>query len=50
MILQIEINAWYGNRAERDEFTWQVVQWRRVTMRVTEYGYGGLDESNARHM
>ena len=28
----------------------KVVQWRRVTMRVTGYGYGGLDESNDRHM
>ena len=27
-----------------------VVQWRRVTLRVTGYGYGGLDESNDRHM
>ena len=47
---QIEINAWHGNRAERYEFTWQVVHWRRVTLRVTGYGYGGLDESNDRHM
>ena len=44
---RIEINAWYGNRTERDG---QVVQWRRVTMRVTGYGYGGLDESNDRHI
>ena len=33
-----------------DELTWQEVQWRRVTMRVTGYGYGGLDESNDRHL
>ena len=26
------------------------LQWRRVTMRVTGYGHGGLDESNDRHM
>ena len=48
-IPQIDIDAWYGNRAERDEFSWQVVQWRRVTMRVTGYWYEGLDESNDRH-
>ena len=39
-----------GTELMRDELTWQVVQWRRVTMRVTGYGYGGLDESNDRHM
>ena len=49
-LYRFEIDAWHGNRAERDELTWQVVQWRRVTMEVTEYWYGGLDDSNDRHM
>ena len=47
---RLEIDAWHGNRAEREESTWQMVQCRRVTMRVIGYWNGGLDESNDRHM
>ena len=32
-----------------DELTWQMVQWRRVAMKVTGYGYGGFVESKDRH-
>ena len=39
-----------ARKRKEDEFTWQVVQRRRVIMRVTGHGYGGLDESNDRHM
>ena len=45
-----EINAWHGYWAERNEFTWQMVQWWRMTVEISGYGYGGLDESNDRHM
>ena len=33
-IPKIEIDVWHGNRAEGDEFTWQMVQWRRVTVEI----------------
>ena len=36
-IPQIEINAWHGYWAERDEFTWQMVQWRRVIVEISRY-------------
>ena len=49
-IPQIEINAWYGYRSHGDDFTWQMVQWGRVTMEISGYAYDGLDESNDRHM
>ena len=35
---------------ELSEFTWQMVQWRRVTVEISGYEYDGLDESNDRHM
>ena len=47
---RIEINAWHGYWAERDEFTWQTVRWRRVTVEISGYEYDGLVESNDRHM
>ena len=49
-IPQFEINAWHGNRAERYEFTWQMVQSRRMTVEISGYEYDGLDESNDRQM
>ena len=39
--------AWYG--VERDEFTWQIVQCRRMTVKISGYAYDGLFELNDRH-
>ena len=40
----------YGDKAERDEFSWQLARRKRVTRRVASRTYGESDESNDRHM
>ena len=44
------LGSMLGMGTERDEFTWQMVQWRRMTVEISGYDYDGLVESNDQHM
>ena len=39
-----------GTELSETRFTWQMVQWGRMTVQVSGYEYGGLDEWNDQHM
>ena len=39
-----------GTELSETSSTWQMVQWRRMTVEISGYAYGGLVESNDQHM